>query len=116
MSRLDMSAVGELYDDDGERASALEFFLASAFLFLGTSCNLNASVDCDCDVDGDACRLRERSLFSAGDSWMEDLRFRSESPTASEVCRPFSWNAMCGLEFCRSAEADRDRFSLSISR
>jgi hypothetical protein len=109
--RPGLSGVEELYD--GERTSDLEFFLASAFLFLGTSCSLNPSVDCD--AAGEACWLRDRSWPTDGDSLEDSLRFRSVSTKLSDGCLPFSWYAMCGLLGCLSADADRDLFSLSIS-
>lgn len=103
------SAAGE--PCDGERA--MEFLRASALLLLGTSWSLKASDDCE--GAGDACWLRVRSAATAGDSLVLSLRFRSVSTSCSEGCLPFSWYAIWGLVGCRSADADRDLFSLSIS-
>lgn len=100
-----ISAAGELCE--GERA--VEFFLASALLFLGTSWSLKVSEGCDCA--GEACWLRVRSV----ESLMVSVRFRSVSTSCSDGCLPFSWKAIWGLADWRSAEADRDLFSLITS-
>lgn len=64
VNRPALSVLTELCE--GDRISDFEFFLASAFLFFGTSCSLNASVDCD--AEGEAWWLRDRSLARDGDS------------------------------------------------
>jgi hypothetical protein len=87
--------------------------LASAFLFLGTSCSLKGSAIED--GAGEACWLRDRS-GAAGESATSFL-FRNVSTRLSDGCLPFSWYAICGLAGRRlSVEPDREPFSFNASR
>lgn len=65
---------------EGDRAS--DCLLASAFLFLGTSCSLKGSVACD--AGGEASWLRDRSLPVDAGSRAGSARFRSVSDRFSD--------------------------------
>lgn len=72
LSLEDISATGEPWRGGAESLLSESFRLASALLFLGTSCSLNASAAED--GAGDACWLRDRSLMG-GDSLDVSLCF-----------------------------------------
>jgi hypothetical protein len=117
LSLADMSALlGELNScccTGGDEVSSESLRLASAFLFLGTSCSLKGSW---AEGAGEACWLLARGS-AVGDSFVPSFLFLSVSTSVSEGCLPFSWKAMCGLCGCRrSFDASRELFSLSFSR
>jgi len=113
LSLEDISAPGEPWRA-GVSLLSEDLRLASAFLFLGTSCSLNASVAEG--GAGEACWLRDLS-FSDGDSLEVSRCFLSVLTIWSDGCLPFSWNAICGLPAAgRSADPDLELFSFNLSR